>query len=153
MIIPISYFNPNNGQNTTLIERVQELYATGATSVTITELEKTYENNAESILQMMEDVTAYLNLIYKVDCQVVPNQAPPASPQVANGSVKSKKVALLFCIFLGGFGVHRFYVGRVGTGVASVATLGGLGVWTLVDFILILCNKFKDVDEQPLCNW
>ena len=40
MIIPISYFNPNNGQNTTLIERVKELYATGATSVTITELEK-----------------------------------------------------------------------------------------------------------------
>ena len=47
---------------------------------------------------------------------------------------KSKVTAALLCFFLGAFGVHRFYVGKVGTGVAMIFTLGGLGIWTLIDF-------------------
>ena len=54
------------------------------------------------------------------------------------------------CILLGGLGVHRFYVGKVGTGVAMIFTLGGLGIWALVDFIMILMGTFTDVNGKKL---
>lgn len=55
---------------------------------------------------------------------------------------------VLLCFFLGGLGVHRFYVGKVGTGVAQIFTLGGLGIWVLVDFIMICIGSFKDKQER-----
>jgi TM2 domain-containing membrane protein YozV len=57
---------------------------------------------------------------------------------------KSNLTALILCFFLGWLGVHRFYVGKTGTGVLMLLTLGGLFVWNLIDFILICCNKFPD---------
>jgi TM2 domain-containing membrane protein YozV len=63
---------------------------------------------------------------------------------------KSKVVAALLCFFLGGLGVHRFYVGKIGTGVIQLFTLGGLGVWALIDFIMILVGAFKDKNGNAL---
>jgi len=59
-------------------------------------------------------------------------------------SPKQKVVAALLCFFLGCFGVHRFYVGKWGTGILQILTLGGLGIWAFIDFILILIDKFTD---------
>jgi len=53
-------------------------------------------------------------------------------------------ITLLLCIFLGGFGAHRFFVGKIGTALLMIITLGGLGVWWLVDLIVIIVGKFKD---------
>lgn len=61
--------------------------------------------------------------------------------------------ASLLCFFLGTLGIHRFYVGKVGTGIAMILTLGGLGVWTLVDFIMLLVGAFKDKNGLPLKQW
>tara|TARA_B100001146_G_C15829488_1_gene284419 strand:- start:99 stop:338 length:240 start_codon:yes stop_codon:yes gene_type:complete len=61
-------------------------------------------------------------------------------------SEKSFVSTLILCLLLGGLGVHRFYVGKVGTGIIMLMTLGGLGIWTLIDLIRIAVQKFTDSD-------
>jgi TM2 domain-containing membrane protein YozV len=65
---------------------------------------------------------------------------------------KSWVATLLLCFFLGGFGIHRFYVGKVGTGILQLLTFGGLGLWALIDFIMILIGKFADKQGQALAR-
>ena len=57
---------------------------------------------------------------------------------MAEVSEKKRAVALLLCFFLGGLGGHRFYVGKIGTAILQIVTLGGLGIWTLIDFVMII---------------
>lgn len=65
-------------------------------------------------------------------------------------SEKSARTALLLCLFLGPLGIHRFYVGKIGTGILMLLTAGGLGIWALVDLILIASCDFKDADGKQL---
>ena len=58
--------------------------------------------------------------------------------------------AALLCFFLGGLGVHRFYVGKIGTGILMIFTLGGLGIWLIIDFVMILTGSFKDKEVKDL---
>lgn len=55
-------------------------------------------------------------------------------------------VALLLSIFLGGLGFDRFYMGKIGTGILKLVTFGGLGIWWLVDILLIATNSIKGVN-------
>jgi restriction system protein len=66
------------------------------------------------------------------------------APAPTGVSSKSKITALLLCIFLGTLGVHRFYVGKVGTGVVWLLTGGVFFVGWIVDIIVIATGKFKD---------
>ena len=59
-------------------------------------------------------------------------------------SEKNFVATLLLAILLGGLGVHRFYVGKIGTGIVMLLTFGGLGIWTLIDIIMIAVGSFKD---------
>lgn len=68
-------------------------------------------------------------------------------------SEKNRLAALLLCLFLGEIGVHRFYVGRTGSAILQIVTAGGLGVWLLVDFIMIIAGSFKDKDGKVLKEW
>jgi TM2 domain-containing membrane protein YozV len=68
-------------------------------------------------------------------------------------SIKSRTVALLLCIFVGGLGIHRFYVGKVGTGVIWLLTGGCLGIGTLVDLIMIIVGSFTDKSGAFVKNW
>ena len=58
--------------------------------------------------------------------------------------------AALLCFFLGPLGAHRFYVGKVGTALLMILTIGGFGIWTLIDFIMILTGGFKDKEGRDL---
>ena len=65
-------------------------------------------------------------------------------------SDNNNTVALLLCFFIGILGVHRFYVGKIGTGVLQLVTLGGLGIWALIDMIMIIMQKFTDGEGNTL---
>ncbi|WP_415902082.1 NINE protein [Neptuniibacter sp. QD29_5] len=71
------------------------------------------------------------------------------APQVEL-SEKGFVPTLLLCFFLGVLGVHRFYVGKIGTGILMLLTLGGLGIWSLVDFIMIAVGSFKDKEGRVI---
>jgi len=63
---------------------------------------------------------------------------------------KSWRVALFLSIFLGFFGVDRFYIGRTRSAIVKMVTLGMFGVWWLSDIILIASDYRKDAKGQPL---
>jgi len=74
----------------------------------------------------------------------------PGASVTASGDGKDWLTALLLAIFLGALGVHRFYTGHTAIGVVQLLTLGGCGIWTLIDIIMIATGKFKDVDGNVL---
>ncbi len=61
-------------------------------------------------------------------------------------SEKAFVPTLILCFLLGSFGIHRFYIGKKGTGILMLLTLGGLGIWALIDLIVIATGSFKDKD-------
>lgn len=63
---------------------------------------------------------------------------------------KNWLTALLLCIFLGGFGAHRFYTGKIGTAILMLVTCGGCGIWTLIDLIMIIMGNFTDKNGNAL---
>ena len=72
--------------------------------------------------------------------------------QTEQKSEKGYVPMILLCFFLGGLGVHRFYAGKVGTGILMLLTLGGLGFWTIIDFIIIVLGNLKDSDGLKIKN-
>jgi len=94
-----------------------------------------------------------------------PPQYPQAGPQysqpgyqqgmqqVAQPVVDERKswtTTFFLCVLLGSLGAHRFYTGKIGTGLLMLFTLGGLGIWRLVDFIMIITGGFTDKNGMPL---
>jgi TM2 domain len=68
-------------------------------------------------------------------------------------SPRSRMVALVLGFFVGIFGAHRFYVGKAKTGVLQALTLGGFGIWWLIDMILILTGSFRDAEDRLVTSW
>jgi TM2 domain-containing membrane protein YozV len=75
--------------------------------------------------------------------------------KVAIGDVseKSRLATALLAWFLGQFGAHRFYLEKYGTAILMLFTLGGLGIWALIDFIFAVCGAMKDKEGKLIKNW
>lgn len=74
------------------------------------------------------------------------------APIPANASEKDWLTTLLLCFFLGGLGVHSFYTGKTVIGVIQLLTLGGCGIWVLIDFIMIILGSYKDAEGKVVVN-
>ena len=75
----------------------------------------------------------------------------PAPEVLSSGC--SRTVALILVLIVGGLGIHRFYVGKIGTGILWLFTAGMFGIGTLVDLIKICTGTFTDSAGYPLLNW
>ncbi|HKP29510.1 MAG TPA: TM2 domain-containing protein [Gemmatimonadales bacterium] len=72
---------------------------------------------------------------------------------MADVSDKSRGIAFILAIVLGVFGAHRFYVGKIGTGILMLCTVGGLGIWYLYDVIMVAAGSFRDADDRRVLRW
>ena len=68
------------------------------------------------------------------------------------GSDSQWVVTLLLAFLLGVIGAHRFYVGKTGTGILMLLTFGGLGIWLLIDLILIVTGQFTNTDGEKIAR-
>ena len=68
-------------------------------------------------------------------------------------SDKKRLIAALLCWFVGVLGVHSFYVGKTTIGVIQLLTLGGCGIWALIDLIMILIGSYTDKEGRKLTEW
>jgi len=59
----------------------------------------------------------------------------------------------MLAVVLGMVGAHRFYVGKIGTGLLQLVTLGGLGIWYLVDVIMVASGGFRDAEGRRVLRW
>ena len=67
-------------------------------------------------------------------------------------SDKDWTTRLILSVLLGGLGVDRFYAGHIGLGVLKLVTIGGCGIWALIDIIMVATGKFTDADGLPIVN-
>ena len=74
----------------------------------------------------------------------------PTGTMTEQVSDKGYVPAILICLFLGGLGVHRFWVGKIGTGILMLLTFGGLGIWALIDLVMIITGKFTDKEGRVI---
>ena len=67
-------------------------------------------------------------------------------------SDKDWTTLLILSLLLGWLGVDRFYAGHIGLGVLKLLTVGGCGIWALIDIIMVATGKFTDADGLPIVN-
>ena len=80
--------------------------------------------------------------------------ARSSAPGLTSESSEKKILpAFLLCFFLGPLGIHRFFVGKTGSGIAQIFTLGGCVIWSFIDLIMIACGSFKDSKGKTLKEW
>lgn len=77
----------------------------------------------------------------------------PLPPARAPVSDKSRLVAVALGFVTGVFGGHRYYAGKIRTGLLMTFTFGGLGVWWLIDMIILLSGEFRDSDGRKIQDW
>ena len=88
-----------------------------------------------------------------INCGALQDGSPLQTERAVAQSDKRVLPAFLLCFFLGVFGAHRFYVGKIGTAFIQLFTAGGLGIWWLIDLIMIVTGSFRDTSGRKINVW
>jgi len=78
---------------------------------------------------------------------------PQSKKEIATVSDKKRLLATIICAGFGIFGAHRFYAGKNKSGVLQLITIGGLGIWYIVDFLIIIFGEFTDSEGKKIKEW
>ena len=78
---------------------------------------------------------------------------PQSKNEAALVSDKKRLLTTILCAAFGIFGAHRFYAGKIGSGYLQLFTIGGIGIWFLVDFFIVLFGEFTDSEERKIKKW
>jgi TM2 domain-containing membrane protein YozV len=89
-----------------------------------------------------------LTLKEKIGLKLFGKKIASKATSAPTGGSKSQIIAAVLCFFLGGIGVHRFYLGYTWQGIVQILTAGGCGIWALIDFIRILMGTLKPKDGE-----
>ena len=118
-------------------------------------LEKEPERRYQHVSQVKTDIETITGTPPALGAAALAGAAPPvfSAPSQEATSDKILLPTFLLAFFFGVFGAHRFYVGKIGTAIAQLFTLGGLGIWATIDWILILCKVFTDGKGRRITNW
>lgn len=94
---------------------------------------------------------AIINAMAEI-CPACGVRQPMYYTQQSNNQNRDERwlACLLLCIFLGPFGVHRFYVGKIGTGIIQLLTFGGCGIWYIIDLVMIVIGNFRDASGNVI---
>ena len=113
------------------------------------------EDTSSSVCRVCKKKITYEDLDYQTQgfrihwkCKDKFLENPEFYQESADMSEKKIFLTLMLCLFTGVIGIHRFYVGKKGTGLLMIFTLGGLLIWVLVDLIMICMGSFKDIDGR-----
>lgn len=109
-----------------------------------------YEDRMETQTNVNMNPASYYEESRQAQQIIINHQVLHDMEIIPGVSRKNKTVALLLCIFLGGLGAHKFYVGKVGMGIIYLFTFGLFGFGWIIDIILIATGSFKDEFDLPL---
>jgi len=149
------YANVENGfirERSVALNSVQKENATAnetqvsAIRSAISKIEKTQSSASAQKLSFSEKVTL-ARQVYKLKKEIAKVEKEVVSENTQDGG-KSQIVAAILAFFVGGLGIHRFYLGYTWQGIVQLLTAGGCGIWALIDFIRILTGDLKPKDDD-----
>jgi TM2 domain-containing membrane protein YozV/predicted Ser/Thr protein kinase len=114
---------------------------------------RTLEKEPERRYQQASQVKTDVETIAGGKPGAMPSSTVPPTATALGTSDKTILPTFLLALFFGVFGAHRFYVGKIGTAILQLCTLGGFGIWTAIDWILILCGVFTDGKGRRINHW
>ncbi|MBR3087743.1 MAG: TM2 domain-containing protein [Prevotella sp.] len=108
------------------------------------------EQMLNQILVTQADKYPYMSLL-NLKSQILNSGIDPTTLQMMMAQAKDPILVLILSIFLGGFGVDRFYIGDIGLGFGKLLTCGGLYFWWLIDLFLIMdATKEKNLQQLTM---
>ncbi len=107
-------------------------------------------SEAKAVLELIEDNLTAQSWISRLDARLFEEKAYRKSMSLDNPEGKNWGISIILCVLFGYLGFHRFYTGHIGIGLIQMFTGGGLGIWWLIDLVMIITRSYRDSNGNKL---